>query len=53
VLVNQRDALATQIKATLAAAANGDTPRLATVISQLIRAQVINAAAHYLATHTA
>jgi hypothetical protein len=53
VLVNQRDALATQIKATLAAAANGDTPRFATVISQLIRAQVINAAAHYLATHTA
>ncbi len=48
-LADRRDALATELKTTLAAATKGVAPSQATLISQLLRSLSILAAAHHLA----
>ncbi|MDQ6851779.1 MAG: hypothetical protein M3070_17930 [Actinomycetota bacterium] len=50
-LGDRRDALATQIKHTLARAAHGVTPSVKNLLSQLLRTVAILAAAHHLAVH--
>ncbi|MEP7180039.1 MAG: hypothetical protein ABI775_13205, partial [Pseudonocardiales bacterium] len=50
-LVDQRDKVATQIKATLSHAAQGDSPSHETLVSEEVRALAILAAAHRLAVH--
>ncbi len=51
-LADRRDALAAQIKATLARAAAGHDPSHGTVISELVQSRALLASAHRLAGHS-